>query len=80
MQRVVCHGVVPYNELFCLMGDSAIVHLPTLGQRFWLDTPRTKSSYRGLREGVTKFTREYGGILISHFPVGQTLETIGYPY
>ena len=44
------------------------------GTKFWLGTPRTKSSLWRVTDNLLKFTREYRGILVSHYPLGQTLK------
>ena len=49
-------------------------YLPTLGQKFCLDTPRTDSSLQRITEILLKFTREYGDILACQYPLGQTLK------
>ena len=48
--------------------------LPTLGQKFCLDSPRTDSSLQRITENSLKFTREYRDILACQYPLGQTLE------
>ena len=48
--------------------------LPTLGQKFCLDTPRTDSSLRRITGKLLKFTREYEDILACQYPLGQTLK------
>ena len=53
------------------MDDS---YLPTLGQKFCLNTPRTDSSLRRITENLLKFTREYRDILACQYPLGQTLK------
>ena len=55
------------------MDDSAIC-LPW-DKKFWLGQ---RAVYGGI-QGVTKFTREYGGILVSYYPLGQTLQKHGVP-
>ena len=53
------------------MDDS---YLPTLGQKFGLDTPRTDSSLWRITENLLKFTREYGDILACQYPLGTDTE------
>ena len=55
-----------------LMDDR--VYLPTLGQKFCVDTPRSDISLRRITDNLLKFTREYGDILECQYPLGQTLK------
>jgi len=53
------------------MDDS---YLPTLGQKFCLDTSRPGSSLRTLQKLYWKFTREYRDTLVCQYPPRQTLK------
>ena len=55
------------------MDDSAICL--SWDKKFWLGQ---RVVYGGIK-GFTKFTREYGGILVSYYPLGQTLQNHGVP-
>ena len=67
-----------YSKGIPPMGDSVIC-LYTLGQKFWLDTPRGGSSLWRVMGTLLKFTREYRGILVCCYPLGQTLKHHGVP-
>ena len=45
-----------------------------LGQKFWLDTPRTDSSLQRITNNLLQTTREYGDILVCQYPLEQTLK------
>ena len=40
---------------------------------------RQRVVYGGV-QGVTRFTREYGGILVNYYTLGQTLQNHGVPF
>ena len=53
------------------MDDSAIMYLPTLGQWFWLNTPRTEGSlWKVMRGGFAKIYKRVWRYPSKSFPPG----------